>query len=80
MTKVIERRVVMPNGRRDTDSKYDPLWCKKEHEGIDKKFEEICGPDGFLAKLHKRIDNLWYLLVAIGIVGVANLIATLAPK
>jgi len=75
-----ERRTNMPNGRRDGDSKYDPLWCKAEHDRINSILHDMNGPGGYLAKLHKRIDNFWYLLVALGIIGIANLIATLFPK
>jgi hypothetical protein len=70
----------MPNGRRNDDSKYDALWCKAEHDRINSSLHNITGPDGHLTKLHKRIDNLWYLLVALGVIGIANLIATLSPK
>jgi hypothetical protein len=76
MSKVIERRIYMPNGRRDSDSKYDPLWCKAEHDRINKKLDEICGPDGYLTRVHKRIDNLWYLIAGVGVIGLANLIVT----
>lgn len=67
----------MPNGRRSTDHQYDSLWCRAEHKRIDKKIEEICGPDGYLTRVHKRIDNLWYLIASVGIIGLANLIVSI---
>jgi len=71
-----DRRLSMPNGRRDYDSTYDPLWCKAEHDRINKALHDISGPDGFLTRIHRRIDSLWYLLVGIGVIGLANLLAT----
>ena len=71
----IERRVFMPNGRRESDH-YNEKWCKERHDKIDKRLNEITGPNGHLKDLHGRINNIWYLLVGVGIVGVANLIAT----
>lgn len=67
----------MPNGRRDADIEYDPLWCKAEHARLNTQLRDIEGPDGRIAKVHKRIDSLWYLLAGVGIIGLANLIATL---
>ena len=79
MDVMIERRVCMPNGRRESDH-YNAQWCKERHDKIDKKLDEITGPNGHLKGLHGRINNIWYLLVGVGIVGVANLIATLSDS
>ena len=76
MDVMIERRVCMPNGRRESDH-YSAKWCKERHDKIDRRLNEITGPTGHLRQVHDRIDHIWYLLMAVGVVGVANLIATL---
>ena len=35
-----ERRVFMPNGRRESDL-YNPEWCKERHDKIDQDIENI---------------------------------------
>lgn len=75
----IERRVFMPNGRRTSDG-YNREWCDERHDKIDNALESITGRYGHLERLHNRINYIWYLLVGVGVVGVANLIATLSGK
>jgi len=72
-----DRRAQMPNGRRDYDHSYDAMWCKAEHDRINKELSAISGPDGYLARIHARIDKLWYLIAGVGVIGLANLLATL---
>ena len=36
----IERRVYMPNGRRESDL-YNPEWCKEKHAKIDQDIENL---------------------------------------
>ena len=48
----IERRVFMPNGRRETDL-YNPEWCKERHEKIDQALENI------RIEKEKKFDGVW---------------------
>lgn len=77
MNSVAERRVFMPNGRRDGDVQYNPLWCAAEHKKLDKKFDDLEKPGGKLDQIHQRINHLLYILLSIGVLGVANLLVSL---
>ena len=75
MNTTIERRVHMPSGRRESDY-YNAEWCKERHDRIDKRLDEVTGPDGHLNQVHKRINGILWAVISVGIIGVANLIAT----
>ena len=48
----IERRVFMPNGRRESDL-YKQEWCRERHEKIDQDIENI------RIDKEKKFDEAW---------------------
>lgn len=67
----------MPNGRRDGDVQYNPLWCAAEHKQINQKFHDLEKPGGKFDLIHQRINHLLYVLLSIGVLGIANLLVSL---
>lgn len=77
----------MPNGRRSGDE-YNQAWCQerkisceKAREELSAKIDDITGPCGqinrlydHISRLHDRINKMWYALLSIVLIGLANII------
>jgi len=70
----------MPNGRRDED-RYNQAWCQerkniceKARTNLETKIDEITGPLGHMNRLHDRINKIWYVMLTVVMIGLANIV------
>jgi len=59
----------MPNGE------YNQKWCAERHEKVDTAIDKC---EAGIQGVHRRIDKILVGIVVVGVLGIANIILTLA--